>query len=75
MSSTAKTLTPQQAAEIMGVTAQYVRIRMQRHLFDPPIGIADKIPGHERWCYRIFPARLAEFMKVPVEEILKERSD
>jgi len=72
MSNSTKALTPQQAADIMGVTAQYVRIRMQRNLFNPPIGIADRLPGHERWSYRIFPAQLAAFMKVSVEEILKE---
>ncbi len=72
MSNSTKALTPQQAADIMGVTAQYVRIRMQRNLFNPPIGIADRLPGRERWSYRIFPAHLAEFMKIPVEEILRK---
>jgi hypothetical protein len=41
MNSTLKAITPEQAAKKLGVSAQYVQIRMQRNLFNPPIGIAD----------------------------------
>lgn len=71
MNSTLKAITPEQAAKKLGVSAQYVQIRMQRNLFNPPIGIADWLPGHERWCYKIFPQMLADNMKVSVEEIIK----
>ena len=66
-----KAITPDIAAKIISSSAQYVRIRMQRGLFNPPIGTADKLKGNHRWCYKVYPVRLAEYLNVSNEQIVK----
>lgn len=62
-------LLPSEATKIMGVSAQYVRIRMQRNLFDSPIGMADRLPGKQKWCYRIYLERLAIHLGMSIEKL------
>ncbi|GEM_PF-5305335 len=66
-----KAITPDIAAKIIGSSSQYVRIRMQRGLFNPPIGTADKLRGNSKWCYRIYPVKLAEYLNVSNEQIVQ----
>lgn len=61
-------ITPAMAAELAGTSAQYIRIRMQRNLFEPPIGSAIRLTGN-RYNYDIRPHLLAEYLGVSVEEM------
>lgn len=61
-------ITPAMAAELIGSSTQYVRVRLQRNLFDPPIGSAMKI-GTGRYYYDIRPQKLAEYLGITVSEM------
>lgn len=52
-------ITVQQAAEIMGVTPQFLRIALQNDKF--PFGTAVKFTG--RWSYYINTERFIKYMK------------
>lgn len=49
-----KPITIEQAAEIMGVSPQTVRVGLQQGVFT--FGAAFKIPGSTRFTYVIYPA-------------------
>lgn len=63
-----KKITPDQAALIMGCSAQFVRIGLQRGLLD----IGDAVKMSSKWTYNISPARLAARQGMTLEEL--ERS-
>lgn len=63
-----KKITPEDAAAIMGCSAQFVRIGLQRSLLD--IGNAVKMSS--KWTYNISPAKLASRQGITVEQL--ERS-
>lgn len=50
-----KKITPNQAAEVMGCSPQFIRIGMQRNLLD----IGDAIKMSSIWTYNISPGKLA----------------
>ena len=63
-----KKITPDQAALIMGCSAQFVRIGLQRGLLD----IGDAVKMSSKWTYNISPARLAARQGMTLEELEKE---
>ena len=60
-----KKITPAQAAGIMGCSAQFVRIGLQRGLLD----IGDAVKMSTKWTYNISPAKLAARQGITVEEL------
>ena len=63
-----KKITPDQAALIMGCSAQFVRIGLQRGLLD----IGDAVKMSSKWTYNISPARLAARQGMTLEDLEKE---
>ena len=63
-----KRVTPDQAAYVMGCSAQFIRIGLQRGLLD--IGNAVKIST--KWTYNISPAKLAARQGMTVEQLERE---
>ena len=63
-----KKITPDQAALIMGCSAQFVRIGLQRGLLD----IGDAVKMSSKWTYNISPARLAARQGMTLEELERE---
>ena len=61
-------ITPEDAAGIMGCSAQFVRIGLQRGLLD----IGDAVKMSSKWTYNISPAKLAARQGITVEQL--ERS-
>lgn len=55
------------AAALMGVSAQYIRIGIQQGIL--PFGCAVKVGG-ERYTYYISPQKFAEYIGVPVETVV-----
>ena len=60
-----KKITPDQAAGIMGCSAQFVRIGLQRGLLD----IGDAVKMSTKWTYNISTAKLAARKGITVEEL------
>ena len=60
-----KKITPDQAAGIMGCSAQFVRIGLQRGLLD----IGDAVKMSTKWTYNISPSKLAARQGITVEEL------
>ena len=60
-----KKITPDQAADIMGCSAQFVRIGLQRGLLD----IGDAVKMSTKWTYNISPAKLAARQGITVEQL------
>ena len=58
-------ITPEDAAGIMGCSAQFVRIGLQRGLLD----IGDAVKMSTKWTYNISPAKLAARQGITVEEL------
>ena len=63
-----KTITPDQAAYVMGCSAQFVRIGLQRGLLD----IGDAVKMSTKWTYNISPARLAARQGMTIEQLERE---
>ena len=61
-------ITPDQAAMVMGCSAQFVRIGMQKGLLD----IGDAVKMSSRWTYNISPAKLAMRQGTTIEELVRE---
>ena len=61
-------ITPDQAAAVMGCSAQFIRIGLQRGLLD--IGNAVKMTT--KWTYNISPAKLAARQGMTVEQLERE---
>lgn len=57
---------PEEAAEILGVSPQFVRVAMQ--LEKLPIGIAIKLPGSSEFTYQISDNLLQERTSKNVQE-------
>ena len=60
---------PAEAAEILGVSAQFVRVAMQMEKL--PIGIAIKLPGSNEWTYQISENLLQQRTAKNVSEEIK----
>lgn len=63
-------ITPDQAAYVMGCSAQFIRIGLQRGLLD----IGDAVKMSTKWTYNISPARLAARQGMTIEQLHKEVS-
>lgn len=63
-----KKITPDQAANIMGCSAQFIRIGLQRGLLD----IGDAVKMSTKWTYNISPAKLAARQGMTVEQLERE---
>lgn len=63
-------ITPDQAAYVMGCSAQFIRIGLQRGLLD----IGDAVKMSTKWTYNISPARLAKRQGMTIEQLHKEVS-
>lgn len=61
-------ITPDQAAYVMGCSAQFIRIGLQRGLLD--IGNAVKMSN--RWTYNISPAKLAARQGMTMDQLEME---
>jgi len=66
-----KKITPDQAAYVMGCSAQFVRIGLQRGLLD----IGDAVKMSTKWTYNISPARLAARQGMTVDQLEREVSN
>ena len=63
-------ITPDQAAYVMGCSAQFIRIGLQRGLLD----IGDAVKMSTKWTYNISPARLAARQGMTIEQLHQEVS-
>ena len=61
-----KRLSVVDAAELMGVTQQFIRIGLQRNVF--PFGYAVK--RERRWSYYISPMKFTEYTGIEVPDAL-----
>ena len=66
-----KKITPDQAAYVMGCSAQFVRTGLQRGLLD----IGDAVKMSTKWTYNISPARLAARQGLTVDQLEREVSN
>lgn len=63
-----KRVTPDQAASIMGCSAQFIRIGLQRGLLD----IGDAVKMSTKWTYNISPAKLAARQGITLDQLERE---
>lgn len=63
-----KRVTPDQAAAVMGCSAQFIRIGLQRGLLD----IGDAVKMSTKWTYNISPARLAARQGMTLDQLERE---
>lgn len=63
-----KKITPDQAANIMGCSAQFIRIGLQRGMLD----IGDAVKMSTKWTYNISPARLAARQGMTLDQLERE---
>lgn len=61
-------ITPDQAAAVMGCSAQFIRIGLQRGLLD----IGDAVKMSTKWTYNISPARLAARQGMTLDQLERE---
>lgn len=60
-----KKITPDQAAMVMGCSAQFIRVGLQRGL----LNIGDAVKISSRWTYNISPALLAARQGISMEQL------
>lgn len=63
-----KRVTPDQAANIMGCSAQFIRIGLQRGLLD----IGNAVKMSTKWTYNISPAKLAARQGITLDQLERE---
>lgn len=63
-----KRVTPDQAAAVMGCSAQFIRIGLQRGLLD----IGDAVKMSTKWTYNISPAKLAARQGITLDQLERE---
>lgn len=63
-----KKITVETAARLMGKSTLFVREGMRRGVL--PIGIAEQMPGSQKWSFYISPKLLADYIGVSVEAVL-----
>lgn len=63
-----KRVTPDQAASIMGCSAQFIRIGLQRGLLD----IGDAVKMSTKWTYNISPTKLAARQGMTLDQLERE---
>ena len=61
-------ITPDQAAAVMGCSAQFIRIGLQRGLMD----IGDAVKMSTKWTYNISPAKLAARQGITLDQLERE---
>ena len=61
-------ITPDQAAYVMGCSAQFIRIGLQRGLLD----IGNAVKMSTKWTYNISPAKLAARQGMTMEQLERE---
>ena len=61
-------ITPDQAAAVMGCSAQFIRIGLQRGL----LYIGNAVKMSTKWTYNISPAKLAARQGMTVEQLERE---
>ena len=61
-------ITPDQAAAVMGCSAQFIRIGLQRGLLD----IGDAVKMSTKWTYNISPAKLAARQGITLDQLERE---
>ena len=61
-------ITVAQAAAMMNVSQQFVRLGLQRGVL--PIGEAIQLPGSSKWTYYISPPLLAQYIGVDLSVVL-----
>ena len=61
-------ITPDQAVAVMGCSAQFIRIGLQRGLLD----IGNAVKMSTKWTYNISPAKLAARQGMTVEQLERE---
>lgn len=60
-------ITPDQAAMVMGCSAQFVRVGLQRGLLD----IGNAVKMSTKWTYNISPAKLAARQGISMDQLEK----
>lgn len=65
----AERVTVKRASELTGLSAEYIRIAIQRGIL--PFGVAIKV-GSQRTNYHIVPAKLAEYLGISVDDVKGE---
>lgn len=63
-----KKITVETAARLMGKSTLFVREAMRQGKL--PIGIAEQMPGSNKWSFFISPKLLADYLGVSVEVVL-----
>lgn len=63
-----KKITPDQAAYVMGCSAQFIRVGLQRGLLD----IGDAVKMSTKWTYNISPAKLAARQGMTLDQLRNE---
>lgn len=63
-----KKITVETAARLMGKSTLFVREAMRRGVL--PIGIAEQMPGSQKWSFYISPKLLADYIGVSVDAVL-----
>lgn len=63
-----KKITPDQAAYVMGCSAQFIRIGLQRGLLD----IGNAVKMSTKWTYNISPAKLAARQGITLDQLERE---
>lgn len=61
---------PAEAADILGVSPQFVRVAMQQGKLN--IGIAIQLPGFSSWAYQISAKLLADYTGKDIEKEIAE---
>ena len=61
-------ITPDQAAAVMGCSAQFIRIGLQRGLLD----IGNAVKMSTKWTYNISPAKLAARQGITLDQLERE---
>lgn len=67
-----KKITVKRAAELMGVSAQYIRVGLQKEVL--PFGCALKVGG-DNYSYYISPAKFSEYTGIGIDTILGAESE
>ena len=63
-----KKITVETAARLMGKSTLFVREAMRQDKL--PIGIAEQMPGSNKWSFFISPKLLADYLGVSVEVVM-----
>ena len=68
-------LSPQEAANEIGCSAQCIRLKMQKGLWDLGIAIPPKRSGKQQWEYNILRWKLDKFLGRTTERSMADEND